>query len=154
MRYFLLVIIFSFAFMGCSFSKQPVFKKVGNFKVLSISADKIEIKADAFFDNPNDVGGEISTDKIIVFANDIEVAQVSSSPFKVPARDSFEIPLLANISTKKLLNTDKNGVLGGLLNSLLSRKVKIQLKGNLEYKVLGFKKEFFVDKTEEIKIKF
>lgn len=154
MRYFLLVIIFAVTFLGCTVNKQPVFKKVDNFKVLSVSADTIRIKADAFFDNPNDVGGKISTDKIIVFANDVEVAHVFSKEFKVPASNNFQIPLVAKISTKKLLDTNKNGVLGGLLKSLLLRKVKIQLKGSLDYKVLGFKKEFLVDKTEEINIKF
>ena len=89
-----------------------------------------------------------------MIANGIEVAQVSSEEFKVPARKEFVIPLQAKVPVKKLLNSDKNGMLGGLLNSLLSRKVTVRLKGNLEYMVLGFKQEFLVDKTKEIKIKF
>jgi hypothetical protein len=154
MRYFLSLILLIFIFLGCSVNKQPVFKKVDNIKIVSISADTIRLKADAFFENPNDVGGKISTDAITIFANDIEVAQISSNEFKVPAKDSFQIPLQAKIPTKKLLNTNKNGVLGGLLNSLFTLKVTIRIKGNLEYVVFGFKKEFLVDKTEDIKIEF
>lgn len=139
---------------SCSVNKEPVFIKVDNVKVLSFASDTLSIKADAFFENPNDVGGNISTDDIAILVNEIEVAQVSSKEFNVPSRDKFTIPLTAKIPTKNLLNTNKNGVLGGLLNSLITKKVNVRIKGNLEYVLFGFKKEFLVDKTEEIKIKF
>jgi len=149
--YFLVLLIVIFS---CSVQKEPIFIKVDHIKVLSFAADTIKIKADAFFENPNDVGGKISTDNISILVNDIPVAQVSAEEFKVPRRDQFSIPLIAKVSTKSILNTNKNGVLGGLLNSIVTKKVKIRLKGNLEYVVFGFKKEFLVDKSEEIKIKF
>lgn len=149
--YFLVLLIVIFS---CSVQKEPIFIKVDHIKVLSFAADTIKIKADAFFENPNDVGGKISTDNISILVNDIPVAQVSAEEFKVPRRDQFSIPLVAKVSTKSILNTNKNGVLGGLLNSIVTKKVKIRLKGNLEYVVFGFKKEFLVDKSEEIKIKF
>ena len=139
---------------SCSVNKEPVFIKVDNVKVLNFKSDTISIKADAFFENPNDVGGNISTENLSILVNDIEVAQVSAEEFKVPSRDQFTIPLTTKIPTKNLLNTNKNGVLGGLLNSLITKKVNIRIKGNLEYNLLGFTKEFLVDQTEEIKIKF
>ena len=139
---------------SCSVNKQPIFIKVDNVKVISFASDTIKLKADAFFENPNDVGGKISTDDITILVNDVEVAQVFSDDFKVPSREKFSIPLTANIPTKKILNSDKNGVLGGLINSFITQKVKVQIKGNLEYVVFGFKKEFLVNKTEDIKIKF
>ena len=137
--------------ISCSIKKEPIFIKVDNIKVLSFAADTIKIKADAFFENPNDVGGNISTDNISILVNNIEVAQVTAEDFKVPSRDKFSIPMIAKVPTKSLLSTNKNGVLGGLLNSLITKKGNIRLKGNLEYVVFGFKKEFLVDKTEEIK---
>ncbi len=149
--YFLSLLIL---FLSCSVKKQPVFIKVDDVKIISFAADTIQLQANAFFENPNDVGGKISTDDIVILVNNIEVAQVFSDEFKVPAKDKFTIPLTAKISTKKLLNSDKNGVLGGLINSFISKKVNVRIKGNLEYVVFGFKKEFIVDKTEEIKIKF
>ncbi len=145
----LLTIIFS-----CSVNKEPVFIKIDGIKVISFAKDTIRLKANAFFENPNDVGGKISTDNLSILVNNIEVAQVSADDFKVPAKDKFTIPLTAKVPTIKLLNTNKNGVLGGLLNSLISKKVNVRIKGNLEYVVFGFKKGFLVDKTEEIKIKF
>lgn len=149
--YFLSLLIL---FFSCSVKKQPIFIKVDDVKIISFASDTIQLQANAFFENPNDVGGKISTDDIVILVNNIEVAQVFSDEFKVPAKDKFTIPLTAKISTKKLLNSDKNGVLGGLINSFISKKVNVRIKGNLEYVVFGFKKEFIVDKTEEIKIKF
>jgi hypothetical protein len=139
---------------SCSVNRPPIFIKVDAVKIVSYALDTIKIKAVAFFENPNDVGGTISTDNLKILVNDIEVAHVFSEDFKVPAKNKFSIPLTANISTKKLLNTNKNGGLGGLINSLFNNKINLRIKGNLDYEVFGFKKEFLVDKTETIKIKF
>lgn len=138
---------------SCTIHKEPVFIKIDNIEVISYAGDTIKLKALAFFENPNDVGGTISTDHLKILVNDIEVAQLFSDDFKVPAKKEFSIPLLANIPSKTLLNSDKNGLLGGLINSLLSKKVAVKIEGNLQYSFLGFKKDFLVDKTQDINIK-
>ena len=148
--YFLFLILL---IASCSVHKEPVFIKVDNVKIVSFASDTIKLKAAVFFENPNAVGGLISADEIDVFVNGIVVAQVFSVPFKVPGNKAFSVPLTAYIPTKNILNSDKNGVLGGLLNSLLTRKVKVQIKGNLQYVVFGFKRSFVINKTQVIKIK-
>ena len=149
--YFIALIVI---FTSCAVNKKPVFLKVDNVKIVSIALDTIRLKAEAFFTNPNDVGGKITTDKIHVIVNGAEVAQVSSDEFNVPARDEFFIPLNVVIPAKKVFENNKNGILGGLINSVLNKSVKIQFKGNLKYKYLGFSKVFPINKTEDIKIKF
>ncbi|ARV07913.1 hypothetical protein BTO04_14955 [Polaribacter sp. SA4-10] len=139
---------------GCSVKKKPVFIKVDNIKVLSFKSDTIKLKAAAFFENPNNVSGTFSTDKIKVIVNGEEVAHVFSDEFKVPAKKEFIIPLTAYIPTRKIFENNKNGILGGLLNSILNKSVKVQFKGNLKYTVFGFTKDYIIDTTEEIKIKF
>jgi hypothetical protein len=148
--YFLFLILL---ISSCSVQKQPVFIKVDNVKVVSFALDTIKLKAAAFFKNPNAVGGVISTDEIKIFVNGTEVAQVFSAPFKVPGNETFSVPLTAHIPTKKILSSNKNGVLGGLLNSLYTKKVTVQIKGNLQYAVFGFKRAFLIDKIQELKIK-
>lgn len=148
--YFLFLILL---ISSCSVQKKPVFIKVDNVKIVSFASDTIKLKAAAYFENPNAVGGVISSDEINIFVNGTSVAQVFSAPFKVPGNKAFSIPLSAHIPTKNILNADKNGVLGGLLNSLFTKKVTVQIKGNLQYAVFGFKSSFLIDKTEEIKIK-
>ncbi len=146
--YFTLLI---FLISSCSVNEQPVFVKVDNVKVSSFSGDTIRLKAEAFFTNPNDVGGKISTDEIKVIVNGAEVAQVSSEEFKVPAREEFIVPLVVVIPAKKVFGNNKNGILGGLLNSLLKKSIKVQFKGDIKYNVLGFSSVYPVDEIQEIK---
>ena len=140
--------------VSCSVKQKPIFIKVDDVKIVSIVSDTIRLKANAFFKNPNDIGGKIATDEIKVIVNNEEVAQVFSEEFKVPARKEFTIPLKVVIPTKKIFDTKKNGILGGLLNSLIKQSVKVQFKGELKYKVFGFSHIYKIDKTEDVKIKF
>ena len=148
--YFILSLLL---FTSCSLTKQPVFVKIDNVKVMHFSSDTLRLKAVAFFENPNNVGGKISTDEMKVIVNGVEVAEVFSDEFRVPAKNTFQIPLYANILTKDILKGFKTGLLSGLINTVLAKKIMIRIKGNLQYDVYAFKKEFLVDKTEEIKIK-
>tara|TARA_B110001454_G_C12707166_1_gene429104 strand:+ start:1568 stop:2026 length:459 start_codon:yes stop_codon:yes gene_type:complete len=146
--YFTLLIIL---ISSCSVNKQPTFIKVDNVKVASFSGDTIRLKAEAFFTNPNDVSGKISTDEIKVIVNGAEVAQVSSEEFKVPARKDFTIPLVVVIPARKVFENNKNGILGGLLNSFLKKSIKVQFKGDIKYKVFGYSSVYPVDQIQEIK---
>ncbi|MFK8058902.1 MAG: LEA type 2 family protein [Polaribacter sp.] len=149
------LLYFTFLFLlitSCSVNKEPVFIKVDNIKVISVATDTIRLKAEAFFTNPNDVGGKISTDEIKVIINGAEVAQVSSEEFKVLARKEFVIPLKVVIPAKRVYENNKGGILGGLINSVLNKSIKVQFKGNIKYKFLGFKREFIVDEIKEIKL--
>jgi hypothetical protein len=149
--YFLILL---FLISSCSIQKEPVFIELDNLEVLSFASDTIKLKAIAFFENPNDVGGIIGTDGLKIFVNGKEVASIFSEEFKVPVRKEFSIPLRAHIPMKNILTSNKNGVLGSLLNSLFTQKVTFRIKGKLRYVVFGFKSDFLVDKTQDIKIKF
>lgn len=139
---------------SCSVRKSPIFIKVDDVKLISFETDTIRLFANAYFQNPNDVRGRITTDEIKVIVNGAEVAKVYADEFNVPARNEFLVPLKVVIPTKRIFENNKNGILGGLINSILAKKVKVQFKGNLKYTVFGFQKEFLIDKTEEMKINF
>lgn len=145
--FFVLVFILS-----CSIKEKPIFIKVDDLKISSITADTIRLNAKAFFKNPNDIGGKLATDEIKVIIDGVEVAQVSSEEFKIPAREEFFIPLKVVVPAKKVFKNNKNGILGGLLNSLLNKSIKVHFKGDLKYKAFGFSHVYTIDKTEEIKL--
>lgn len=138
-------------FISCSVKEKPVFLSVENIKVLESTSNIITLTADALFENPNDIGGELQTDEIKVFVNGNEMASVSTESFDVPAKKEFSIPLKANVPTDSLLS-DKS--LSSLLGSLFSKTIKVQYKGEIKYKVFGFSHTYAVDKTEDVKIKF
>ncbi|WCO00527.1 LEA type 2 family protein [Psychroserpens ponticola] len=140
-----------FTFISCSVKEKPKFLRVENIKVLESTSKTITLTADALFMNPNDIGGELKTDGIKVIVNGNEMASVSTESFKVPAKKEFSIPLRADVPTDSLFS-DKN--LSGLLGSLFNKKMKVQYKGDIKYKVLGFSHTYTVDETEDVKIKF
>lgn len=140
-----------FIISSCAVHKQPIFIKIDTLKISSFSRDTIRLKATAFFENPNNIGGKISTDEIKVIVNGTEVAQVFSEEFKVPAKKEFSIPLTVIIPANKVFKNNKNGILGGLLNSFLKKSIEVQFKGDLKYKVFGFSSTYPLDIIQEIK---
>jgi len=150
----LLIIPFILLFINCKVKEKPLFVKVDNITVVDATLETIELTANAYFINQNDVGGSLETKGIEVFVNDISVANVSSEAFEVPAREEFSIPLKVIIPTKEVLEKNKNGLLGGILNSITNQKMKVQYKGTITYSTFGFSYNYEVDQTQDIKIKF
>ncbi|MDO5981199.1 hypothetical protein [Flavivirga spongiicola] len=150
MRNIIILSTMLFVFISCSVNEKPEFLYVENIKVQESTAKHITFTADAFFINPNDIGGELKTDEIKVYINNNEMATISTESFEVPAKKEFSIPLKANIPTDSIFS-NKN--LGGLIGSLFSKKIKVQYKGNIVYKILGFSYTYYIDKTEDVKIK-
>jgi len=136
---------------SCSVNEKPEFIALKNIEVTSSTSKLITLSADALFKNPNDVGGELETEGIEVLVNGNHIGNVSSKAFKVPAKNDFTIPLSAKIPTDSLYS---NNNLSGLLGSLFSKKIKVQYKGAIKYKVFGFSHKYDVDKIEDIKLKF
>ena len=87
---------------------------------------------------------------IKVFVNNSEMATVITESFKVPAKKEFTVPLKATVPTDSIIS-NKN--LGRLINSLFSKKIKVQYKGSIKYKAFGFSYIYDIDKTEQVKIK-
>jgi len=140
-----------FLIASCDLQKQLIFIKVDHLQVLSYDRDTIKLKAAVFFKNPNDIGGSISADSLFVFVNGAKLAQVSPGSYKIPARREFSIPLKVEIPTRRIFENNKNGILGGLLDAVLAKSIKVQFKGELEYRILGYTNRYLIDKTEEIK---
>jgi hypothetical protein len=138
---------------SCAVKKRPIFLKVDNVKIIDVNNKTIKLGADAFFKNPNDIGGKFYTDSIQVWVNGAKLAKVSSEPFRIPARKQFAIPMVVEIPIKRVFENNRNGILGGLVDSFLNKSVKVRYIGNLYFKTLGFSKTFPINTVQEIKIK-
>ncbi|TWO30888.1 hypothetical protein E1J38_014355 [Seonamhaeicola sediminis] len=150
MRAFIILSTIALLCCCCTVREKPEFLRVENIKVLESTASQVTLTANALFLNPNDIGGSLKTDAIKIFINNNEMATVSTESFKVPAQKEFSIPLRAHIPTDSIFNHKS---IGKLIGSLFSKKIKIQYKGNIVYKALGFSYTYTIDKTENIKIK-
>ncbi len=147
----LFISLFFTLVFNCTVTEQPKFIGLENIKVINSTIQSITLSADALFINSNDVGGILKTDDLKVYINDTEVATVVSDEFNVPSKENFKIPLIVAVATDSII--DKKS-LGGLLGSLISQRLKVQYKGNIKYKVLGFSSTYAIDETQEIKLKF
>ena len=138
---------------SCAVKKKPEFIKIDGIELVEANSRTLTLKAEALFNNPNVVGGRLNTEGVNVFVNDMLMGIVSAEEFKVPAKNSFKIPLQIKINTKDLLSKDPNGFLSGLLNSVLNKNLKVTYKGVIQFKALGFSYKYPIDKTETVKIK-
>ena len=148
-RTILILLFFSLVF-NCTVTEEPEFLGLDNIKVVDSNIKNITLSADAMFMNPNDVGGTLKTDNLKVYINNTEVATFVSEPFKVPSKKNFKIPLTVAIATDSIVDRKS---LGGLIGSLISQNLKVQYKGDIKYKVLGYSSTYDVDETQNIKIK-
>ena len=142
--------VFISVLISCTVNEAPEFIGIKNIKVVESSKTFITIKGDGLFKNPNDIGGKLQADEIIVYVNGNEMATVTSDSFNVPAKEEFTIPLKVNIPTDSIFS-NKN--IGGLIGSLFSQKIEVKYQGKIKYKVFGFSHSYTVDETENIKIK-
>ena len=142
-------LIFTLLF-SCNFTKKPEFVRLEDFEVIDSNSKNITIRAEALFLNKNDVGGTLKTDDLKVYINDLELASVVSDEFDVPKRENFTIPLTIKVATESLIN-NKN--LGSLLGSLISQSLKVHIKGEIKYKIMGYSSTYSVDEIQDVKIK-
>ncbi|WP_460219212.1 LEA type 2 family protein [Psychroserpens sp. MEBiC05023] len=154
MRKLILLLTVCATILSCSVKEKPLFVAIEDIDLENANSRTITLKANAIFQNPNDVGGALESDNISVFVNDVKVAHVSSESFKVPAKKEFTIPLRVLVSTDSILKKENTTALGSILNSLLTKEIKVQYKGDIIYKALGISYTYPVDETKMIKIKF
>jgi len=144
------LVVFIIVLISCTVNGAPEFIGIKNIKVVESSKTFMTIKGEGLFKNPNDIGGKLQADEIIVYVNGNEMATVTSDSFNVPAKEEFTIPLKVNIPTDSIFS-NKN--IGGLIGSLFSQKIEVKYQGKIKYKVFGFSHSYTVDETENIKIK-
>ena len=142
-----------FFLSSCSVTKKPIFVNVDAIKIVDVTSEIVSISALAHFKNPNDVGGKLETKGIKVLINDVEMAEVKSEMFKVPAKKEFAVPMLVEIPMEELQKKLNANFLEGLIGALLNKKLKVQFKGQLKYKVFGYSNYYDIDQFSNVKIK-
>jgi len=148
---FTFCVLLSLSLISCKVSEKPNFITVENIELQNISAKDVSFKANAIFENKNVIGGTIITDSIQVFADNLWIGNIIAEPFKIPAKDTFSVPLQGNFSTAKLLNQNAGDLLSNVINMFKKRKVDLTLRGDLLFKKGLLKYKYHVDKTNSIK---
>jgi len=153
MKNFLILLTILLGVGSCTFTKKPKFKYVDKVEVKNIGLKNVTLKADAVFDNPNDLKGKLSTDSIQVFIDNIHVGAILAKEFKVPSKSEFAIPLEGTFSLSKIYNNNKNSILGSVLKAIQTDSITIQYKGVIRYHLGSFSYPYKIDKQQKISLR-
>jgi len=147
----LLSTIFSII-ISCSTPKKPVFKYVSNIEVKNVSMRNVTIKADAVFNNPNNLNGKLSIDDIHIFVDNIDVGTISSQEFNIPSKKEFTIPLEGKFSLSKIYKENKNTILNSLLKMAQTDSLLIKYRGNIRYHLGNFSYPYKINKEQKVSL--
>ncbi len=150
--HYLFCLAFVTLFASCSLSEKPKFITLEKVSIdgSGLKNKVLKFKADAIFENINDVGGEILADSIFLYINDTKIGSLAPSRFDVPSKDTFAIPLQGEISASKLLGSKKNDLIGNILGVLSKRKVKLDIKGGMTFNKGVINYDYPISETKEI----
>ncbi len=149
MRKILLLSTFIILFTNCNIKEKPEFIKVEKIEITNASAKIITLNINAIFNNPNDIGGSLNCENIVILINDVALGKISSEDFKVPAHKEFKVPLEVTINTKEILGSNS---ISGILNSFVKKTIKVQYKGDIIYRLVGSSFKYHIDTTENVKL--
>ena len=153
MKKFLFALTALLLLNGCSVSESPEFESIDKVKVATFNLQQIVVNADLNFTNPNDVGCDLVNTKIIVFANDTEVGNVTQrSTSLVGSNEEFAIPISISMSPKQVFKKG-TGFLGSTIGALMNKEIELRYKGVVIIEKLGVKYPIEIDETQTVELK-
>lgn len=149
MKYLMFTVGIVLCFSACKKPQSPIFKEIKNLKVGKIKGGQVMLTADAHFFNPNQMKGKLTGTDLDIALKGNKVGVVNQTELvKIPANADFIIPLEASLSTNFL----SKDWLGGVFSMLQNSTIPLNIKGDLNIKILEIPLTIPVDHVEEIRI--
>jgi len=148
-----LSLLFVLLFTGCKVNEEPVFVQLNKIKIKKANLKIVEFEAEAVFENPNIMGGDITSKDLNVFIGDMQVGTILPTKFNVPAEGEFTMPLNGSFYTKNIIKKDGK-LLDNIFGALKDKKVNLSLKGDLVFKKGPIEYVYNMNETQEVNIKF
>ena len=143
MKHLILLLFSLLLISSCTLTSEPDFIKLDDYKIVHLNKKKLELNANAYFYNPNDVGCEVIKTEVKLLVNGLEVSEVNQSKtIELEADNEFYIPMNVSIPLEKI-SKNKSGIFGGLLSTILSQNLVIKYEGFVRLKKAGI--EFDID---------
>lgn len=152
MKKILLLLIISILTQSCKINETPEFVGVACIDVLKYNQKSITISSDLIFHNPNHLGGVLQASEIEVYVNEINMGNINSADFDVPAQDKFTVPVEFEFPYDKIFQ-EKENVLLNVLNTLTDKKINVRYKGTITYKLNVFSYDYPLDYSQEISLR-
>ena len=145
-------ILFAFILIflaSCTFEEAVKFEKINNVKLTSVEDGMVNLTAEAYFYNPNDIGGKLKSIDLEVLLTNSSLARISQQEHLViEENSSFSIPFKASFAMEDI----QQGFLDNLLSIVSGKKIKLHFKGEIKISTWGFTQTVPVDYYEEVKL--
>jgi LEA14-like dessication related protein len=152
MKWKYLPLLFLLVITGCAKVQDPVFKKVGNFRIKGFGITETKIGFDVTYFNPNNFGVTVKEAQADVYIDSLYLGKfVQDTTIAVKKNADFSIPLTGSISMATALKMD--------LKNLDTRDILLKADGNVRVGKAGVyisKPVHYLGKhrLDEIQIKF
>ncbi|MEZ4805271.1 MAG: hypothetical protein R2852_07260 [Bacteroidia bacterium] len=105
---------------------EPKFIDLRDIEIGEVIDQKVSIRANAYFYNPNTFSAQILNTELKAYSNDVMVASISQTSLsEVGAKKHFIVPIKFDVD---LLKLGMSQSLSGLVNQILSEEKVIQIK--------------------------
>jgi len=150
MKKFAYLISATLLIVGCSAPKAPDFKKVKNARVTKAQGKMYTVTADAVYNNPNSMGGNLVGMEMDITVDEVLVTHLSQTKSAViqPETD-FIVPITFDVDINKVIGENKS-FLKGMLDQLLKDEVEVNYKGHLKVQFLNQEFKVPVNYTESM----
>jgi hypothetical protein len=154
MKVFPEVFVFCFLVLtSCSKIKDPTFEKITDLAVKEVSINKVVLKAEAKYFNPNAIGGEIKYTDIKVNVNNVDLGSIAQTfTSEIKGKSDFSIPIIIEFSPKEIFKSD-GGFLKGILNAALNKNVDVKYQGHAVIEIMDVDIKIPIEHEEVVHLK-
>lgn len=151
--YFFLGIVTVLSVASCQTITEPYPKSFTPISIEKIDLSEVVLQAEMTYFNPNPIGGRLKEVYLNVYANEVYVSDVTQDlDTEIKPNAEFIIPIEITVPVKSLLSKD-SGLIGGLVNALTSRKVKVKYSGTATINFAKVDIDVVISKEDELDIK-
>ncbi len=137
---------------SCTGPSSPSFKTLEDLKVVSAAPDKVVLKGNAIYHNPNNIVGMLTKTEMKIFINDVEVTEINQNhSIAVPKASNFSVPVSFQFNPKKLKDENK-GYLRNVLKTFLSKNMEVHYLGSVTIEVMRVSFDVDVDYKEKVSL--
>ena len=148
MKSFIPVMLIILTFSSCHFEEPLRFEKIKNVKLTGLKDGFINLTAEAYFFNPNNVSGKLKSFDLNVSLDGNSLAHITQNEKNTISKNaSFSVPFNATLAMKDI----QKGFLDNIISILSGNKVKLHFEGEIKVSTWGFTQTVPVNYFEEVR---
>lgn len=153
--WYLFVFLMSFSFHSCQTTiLEPEIRSFTAVSIDKINTTEVVMSGKVSYYNPNPIGGTLKEIILNLWANDVYISEISQElDINVKPSSNFDVPINIHIPIKSILGK-KSGLLGGLVNAITQRKIKMKYSVIVTINFAKIEMNLPIEKEEEIDISF